>query len=84
MTIRPFTGIALSASVKPLPSLVAHATPMSVQRALSPSPVTLNKRGSGGLSLCQTFQFSLVSTEGQFPRLHGETRDLTLEARIKG
>jgi hypothetical protein len=47
MTIRPFTGMALSASVKPLPSLVDHATPMSVQRAFSPSPVTLNKRWLG-------------------------------------
>lgn len=44
MTIRPLTGNALSESVKPLPSLVGHATPMSVHRVLSPSPLTLNRR----------------------------------------
>jgi len=36
-----FSGIALSARVKPLPSLVAHATPMSVHLAFSPSPFTV-------------------------------------------
>src|SRR3546814_9790584 len=47
ITTRPLSGSAFRLSVKPFPSRVAHATPMSVHRALSPSPFTVKRRWLG-------------------------------------
>src|SRR3546814_4085333 len=74
ITTRPLSGSAFRLSVKPFPSRVAHSTPMSVHRALSPSPFKVKRRWLGRFRLVSDMMFSFMFAEGSFPRFMGRGR----------
>jgi hypothetical protein len=84
-TIRPVSGTASQAMLKPFPSLFGQAVPIGVQLAESPSPVTRYSRCVGLRPIerdCWLGIWSLLFPSRTVPRLHVEPWDQAIEPPV--